>query len=90
LNPKIERMTREIEKLKEKIAESQTRLRELEKQKTEMENSEILAMFRTHNIGPNELADFIRLHREQGGVPVAPVPDQYDKQPEVQEDENEE
>ena len=78
MNPKIEKMEREMEKLRDKIAESQARLRELEKQKTEMENSEIVAVFRTHNIGPNELAEFIRQHREQNGAaPAIPTERKY-------------
>ncbi|MDL2327833.1 DUF4315 family protein [Ruminococcaceae bacterium OttesenSCG-928-A11] len=72
MNPKIDRLAREIDKMHEKISEMQARLREMEKQKTEMENSEIVAMFRSINITPQELAGFIKLYREQGGALAAP------------------
>ena len=42
MNAKIERVSRDIQKTKEKISEFQTRLRELEKQKMELENIEIV------------------------------------------------
>ena len=72
MNPKIARLSREIEKIHDKISELQARLRDMEKQKTEMENSEIVAVFRSINITPQELADFIKLYREQGGALAAP------------------
>ena len=40
MNPKIEKLAKDIEKTKAKIAEQQARLRDLEKQKTELENTD--------------------------------------------------
>ena len=45
----------EIEKLKEKISEQQTRLKELERNKTEAENSEIVDIVRGMSVPLDEL-----------------------------------
>lgn len=87
MNPKVDRLTRDIDKTREKISELQSRLREMEKQKTEMENSEIVAMFRSIHISPQELMDFIKLYREQGGAaPAVPNVGGYAADPAEQED----
>ena len=67
MNPKIERITNEIEKLRGKMSAYQNRLRELERQKTELENADIIAAVRGVDIAPDELAAFIRMFREQQG-----------------------
>ena len=46
MNQKIQKIVTEIEKVKSKIATQQARLRELEQQKTELENTEIVGMVR--------------------------------------------
>ena len=56
MNPKIERVSKEIEKTKGKISEWQARLRELEKQKTELENTEIVETVRGMDISLADLA----------------------------------
>lgn len=60
MNPKIDKLTKEIEKAREKLAEWQARLRDLERQKTEAENTEYVAIVRSLNISPQELAEFVR------------------------------
>ena len=60
MNPKIDKLTKEIEKAREKLAEWQARLRDLERQQTEAENTEYVAIVRSLNISPQELAEFIR------------------------------
>ena len=67
MNSRIEKIGIEIEKLKDKIANNQTRLRDLERQKTELENAEIVAMVRGVDIAPDELRDFARMFKEQNG-----------------------
>ena len=52
MNPKIEKLEKEIDKTKNKIAEMQARLRDLEKQKTELENTDYLT--------PQQLAEFLK------------------------------
>ena len=44
MNPKIEKLAKDIEKTKAKIAEQQARLQDLEKQKTELENTDFVAV----------------------------------------------
>ena len=60
MNPKIERVCKEIDKTKGKIGELQARLRELEKQKTEMENTEIVETVRGMDISLADLASMLR------------------------------
>lgn len=60
MNPKIEKLTKEIEKTRDKIAELQARQRDLEKQRTELENTDIVALVRSLNLSPQELAEFIK------------------------------
>ena len=60
MRAKIERVCREIEKTKEKIGEQQARLRELERQKTELENLDIVSTVRGMNISFAELAELLK------------------------------
>ncbi len=46
MNPKIEKLEKEIEKTKTKIAEMQAKLHKLEEQKTELENTDYVAVAR--------------------------------------------
>lgn len=76
MNPKIDKVAREIEKTRAKITEAQERLKELERQKTDMENTEIVNLFRSINVAPGELADFIRAYKENGSEePAASLSD---------------
>ena len=53
---KIERIDQEIAKTREKIAEQQEKLKDLEAQKTEAENLEIIQMVRALRITPAQLS----------------------------------
>ena len=64
MNKKIEKVCAEIDKTKTKISEYNARLRELEKQKTELENTEIVELVRGVEASPAELAAFIKAFRE--------------------------
>lgn len=55
MNHKIQRITDEIAKLKHKITTSQARLRDLEQQKIELENADIVATIRSLDVPPEEL-----------------------------------
>lgn len=46
INPKIQKIETELEKNRSKISELQTRNKEMERQKTELENAEIIALVR--------------------------------------------
>ena len=60
MNAKIERIGKEIAKTKSKISEFQTRLRELEKQKTDLENAEIVEAVRGMDISFADLAAILK------------------------------
>lgn len=68
MNPRIQKITEEITKLRRKITSNQTRLRELERQKVELENADIVATVRSMDVPPEELQNLIR--RLQN--PIAP------------------
>ena len=74
MNSKIDKLAREIEKTRAKITEGQERLRELERQKTELENTEIVTLFRAADIAPGEIAAILRAYKETGAVPVSAAP----------------
>ena len=70
---KLDRIEKDIEKTKDKIAALQKQLRELEAAKTEQENLQIIQLVRGLNMTPQELAAFVR-----GGAlqaPPAPQPE---------------
>ena len=52
---KIERIDQEIAKTREKIAEQQEKLKDLEAQKTEAENLQIVQLVRAMRLTPQEL-----------------------------------
>ena len=71
LNNKLQKVLTEIDRTKEKIAVQQARLRELEQQKTELENMEIVGMIRGLSVAPEELAAFIKAFRgAKTGTPI--------------------
>jgi predicted nucleic acid-binding Zn-ribbon protein len=65
LNAKIERVNKEIDKTKSKISDQQARLRDLEKQKTELENLEIVEAVRGMNISFADLAALLQSAKQQ-------------------------
>jgi len=67
LNAKIERVGKDIQKTKDKISELQARLRELEKQKTELENMKIVDAVRGMDISLSDLATLLKAAKA-GGV----------------------
>ena len=60
MNPRIEKVTEAIAKTKRKIIDSQARLRDLERQKLELENADILATVRSIDVPPEELKSLIQ------------------------------
>lgn len=72
LNPKIEKLGKEIEKTKAKITELQNRLRNLEEQKTELENTDYVAVARSFHLTPQQLADFLKAQQSFTGVAALP------------------
>ena len=72
MNPKIERLEKEIDKTKTKIAEMQTRLRDLEKQKMELENTDYVAIARSFHLTPQQLAEFLKSQQASPSGEVLP------------------
>jgi hypothetical protein len=68
---KVERIDKEIVRTEEKIGEYQNRLRELQKQKTEAENLEIIALVRGVGISHAELPAVLSALRRGKGIPAA-------------------
>lgn len=66
MNAKIERVSKNIDKTKDKISEFQTKLRELEKQKTELENMEIVDAVRGMDISLTDLAALLKAAKSGG------------------------
>lgn len=64
MNPKIERVNKDIEKTRGKITELQNSLREMERRKTELENMEIVDVVRGMDISLADLAALLK----SGGV----------------------
>ena len=58
-NKRILKIEKEIQKTCEKITEQQNKLKELEMQKTEAENLEIVQMVRSLHMTPAELSEFL-------------------------------
>lgn len=60
MNPKIKKIDKEYAKNTEKISELQARQAELEKQRTELENLDIIGLVRNVGLTPDQLAALIR------------------------------
>ena len=76
---KLDRIERDIEKTKTKIAELQKQLRELAAATPEQENLQIVQLVRGVNMTPQEFAAFVR----GGALQSAPAP-----QPEFEQEDN--
>ncbi len=61
MNPKIEKLEKEIDKTKAKIAEMQGKLRKLEEQKTELENTDYVAVARSYKLTPQQPCGFLKI-----------------------------
>ena len=81
MNPKIEKLAKDIEKTKAKIAEQQARLQDLEKQKTELENTDFVAVARSYHLTPQELAEVLKTRQMASAQESSPQ-----EQEEVHED----
>ncbi len=73
---KIDRIEKEIHKTRVKITEHQNRLKELEAEKTEQENMQIIQLVRGMSMTSDELAAFLR----GGATEAAPTLTPYHKQ----------
>ena len=69
MNPKIKKIDAEYEKNAAKITELQERQKELEKQRLELENLDIIGLVRSMGLTPDQLAALIQngAGRREGG-----------------------
>lgn len=75
LSQKLQRIVREIERTKAKIGELQALLPELERQKTELENAEIIKAFRSADVAPGDFTAFIEAYKaNMNGAPLSSRP----------------
>ena len=70
MNNKLNKLQLEIDKIKQKITEQQAKLRELEQQKTEIENTEIVELVRSMKMNTGELSTFLKAYREKNDAPI--------------------
>ena len=68
MNPKIKKLSDEIDRTKAKILELQESLPVLEQRRTDMENSEIIKLVRSVNISPAELPEFLKSLKGSKGI----------------------
>jgi len=91
---RLKRLEADIAKTKAKVTEFTARLRELERQKTEIENAGIVALVRDMAILPDELTAYIKAFKAQSGggavLPTMPPVGIETSQNENEEDANEE
>ena len=91
---RLKRLEAEIAKIKAKVTEYTARLRELERQKTELENAGIVALVRDMAILPDELTAYIKAFKAQSGggalLPTMPPTGIESPQNENEEDAHEE
>lgn len=78
MNPKIQKITQDIEKLRHKITAGQARLRELERQKIELENADIVAAVRSMDVAPEELRALIARLQAQPVPHFEPMEDEFE------------
>ncbi len=64
---KLEKIDQELEKARAKAAEWQARIKELEKQRQEEENLQIVQLVRSVNLTPDALAAFLKEHKTTSG-----------------------
>lgn len=70
MNAKIKKIDTEYEKNAAKIAELQARQKELEKQRTEYENLDIIGLVRSMGVTPEELAAIMQAARQNPAAPA--------------------
>ena len=69
MNPKIDKLARDIEKTEKKIADLQKKLELFKEEKTRLENEDYGDIGRDFHLTPKELAELLKAHR--AGTPPA-------------------
>lgn len=87
---KLDKIEREMQKTREKITEYQNRLRELDTQRTEQENLQIVHLVRSLRMSPQELKAFLSgdtAQEEQAAAVPIPATNYYDTQEDSEDEE---
>ena len=82
---KIDKIEKELEKAREKAAEWQAKIKDLEKQRQEEENSKIVQAVRSLKLTPSELAAFFSNPTITTSGQVGPKPDEAKENTEHEE-----
>lgn len=69
MNPKIDKLAKEIAKSEAKITELQKKVAALKEQKTELENYDYGEIGRSFNFSPKELAEFLKSQQIKPTLP---------------------
>lgn len=83
MNAKLKKVLSDMKKIESKIGLLQEKWEELNKQKTELENLEIIGLIRGAKITTENLNDVITAYRSKSGVPFS-----SEKQEETKNEEN--
>lgn len=83
MNAKLKKVLSDMKKLEDKMVLLQGKYDELNKQKTEFENLEIIGLIRGAKISTENLNDVITAYRSKSGVPFS-----SEKQEETKHEEN--
>ena len=77
-NPKIDKVNTQIANTKARISEYQAKLRALERQKTDIENDQLITLIRSEKISDAELSALMQSlrHKSSAGPADAPAPEQ--------------
>lgn len=83
MNAKLKKVLTDMKRIEDKIGLLQEKWEELNKQKTELENLEIIGLIRGAKITTENLNDVITAYRSKSGVPFS-----SEKQEETKNEEN--
>lgn len=77
-DPRIEKVNTQIANTKARISEYQSKLRALERQKTDLENERIIALVRGERISDAELTALMQSLRKEEATPSREISDKED------------
>ncbi len=70
MNPKIQKLNQEINRITARISQLQERLQAIRQTRDELENTEIIEMVRSVTATPEQLAAFVETFRKQGRAEI--------------------
>lgn len=83
MNAKLKKVLSDMKKIEDKIVLLQEKWNELNKQKTEFENLEIIGLIRGAKISTENLNDVIMAYRSKSGVPFLSEKQEENKNEEI-------